>query len=362
MIKRLRVQLADRSYPIILGRELLSDSAHYPAAARTGRLIVVTNETVAPLYLDSVLQALQAADTVVYEMPDGERYKSFAQCQKILDLMLRKGLARDSYVVALGGGVVGDLAGFAAAIYQRGINLLQIPTTLLAQVDSSVGGKTAVNHRLGKNMIGAFHQPRTVIADMSTLRSLPERELRAGIAEIIKYGLIGDRRFIGWLEKNMSALLARDETALAHAVAVSCRHKARVVAADERESGQRALVNLGHTFGHAIEAHQKYREWLHGEAVAVGLCMASDLSCRLGWLNAADRDRAIALVELAGLPSAPPPGLRASRMRRLMQGDKKVAAGKLRLVLLPQLGQACLSAEFGESALADCLQSYCSPR
>ncbi len=352
------VQLPDRRYPIHIGRGLISNSALYPANVREGRLIVVSNVTVAPLYLPRLRQALDH-EPLVHLLPDGEQYKSLDELERLLDLMLEKRLGRDSTVVALGGGVVGDLAGFAAAIYQRGIELVQIPTTLLSQVDSSVGGKTAVNHPRGKNMIGAFHQPAAVITDLGTLDSLPEREFQAGVAEVIKYGLLGDRAFLDWLEANMAALLAREDAALRHAIAQSCRHKAAIVAADETEKGQRALLNLGHTFGHAIEAFQRYRGHLHGEAVAIGMCMAADLSARHGWIEAADVTRVRDLIAAAGLPTTPPAGLSPATMLDLMQGDKKAERGRVRLVLLQALGRAVLSSDYDDALLEQTLDACC---
>ncbi len=356
--RRVEVQIPGRRYFIHLGRDLLAERELYPLNAQSGRAIIISNETVAPLYLQQVQQAL-GDQVLVHLLPDGEQYKSMEQLNAILDTMLTAQLGRDSTVVALGGGVVGDLAGFAAAIYQRGIGLVQIPTTLLAQVDSSVGGKTAINHPLGKNMIGAFHQPDCVIADLATLDTLPEREFKAGIAEIIKYGLLGDLNFFNWLEANMPRLVDRDEAVVSDAIATSCHHKAQVVAADEREQGRRALLNLGHTFGHAIEAHLNYRQWLHGEAVATGMCMAADLSHRQGWLREADHDRVIGLIKAADLPTRPPADLPAERMRALMQGDKKTAAGRVRLVLLQGIGEAILSADYSDELLAQTLAAYC---
>ncbi len=355
---RVDVQIPGRRYPILIGRGLLEDTSLYPRNAQAGRAIIVSNTTVAPLYLSQVQGAL-GASVPVHILPDGEQYKSMAQLNALLDTMLDRRLARDSTVIALGGGVVGDLAGFAAAIYQRGIELVQVPTTLLSQVDSSVGGKTAINHPLGKNMIGAFHQPEVVITDLSTLDTLPDRELIAGMAEVIKYGLLGDRNFLAWLESNMGGLLNRDQQLLSEAIASSCLHKARIVAADEREKGRRALLNLGHTFGHAIEAHQQYTGWLHGEAVGAGMCMAAELSARLGWINQQDCQRVRTLIRSAGLPDRPPEGLSAVRMQELMQGDKKVAEGRVRLVLLRALGEAVLSADYDDAMLQQTLQQAC---
>lgn len=356
----LDVDIPGKRYAIQLGKNILNDAAAYPQSILSARCLIVSNETVAPLYLDAVRGVL-AHEPLVHILPDGEQYKSMEQLNLVLETMLRARLGRDACVIALGGGVVGDLAGFAAAIYQRGVRLLQIPTTLLSQVDSSVGGKTAVNHPLGKNMIGAFHQPDGVITDLATLDTLPEREFKAGVAEVIKYGLIGDADFFAWLESNMPALLARDADALAYAIASSCRHKARVVAADEKEQGHRALLNLGHTFGHAIEAHQRYLGLLHGEAVAVGMCMAADLSWRHGWIDSAARDRVMACVRAAGLPTEPPSGLAADVMLDLMQGDKKVAAGRVRLVLLDAIGQARLVSDYDDGLLTETLKACCSP-
>ncbi len=282
----LDVDLGVRSYPIHIGPGLIDDPELYRPHVSGSQVLIVTNEIVAPLYLDRVEQALRGFQLARVVLPDGEKYKNLEVWNRIMDALLENRFARDCTLVALGGGVVGDMAGFAAACYQRGVAFIQVPTTLLAQVDSSVGGKTGVNHALGKNMIGAFHQPRAVIADTDTLSTLPDRELSAGVAEVIKYGLIRDREFFYWLEANIGPLLERDTEALTFAIERSCRNKAEVVAADEREAGQRALLNLGHTFGHAIETGMGYGAWLHGEAVGTGMCMAADLSFRLGWLDA----------------------------------------------------------------------------
>jgi len=291
------IDLGSRSYPIMIGTGLLTERQYY-ADHLSGRVMVVTNETVAPLYLDNVLQALGNRPSSHVILPDGEAYKSLEHLDSIYEGLLREGFDRSCTVIALGGGVVGDMAGFAAASYQRGVRFIQVPTTLLAQVDSSVGGKTGVNHRLGKNMIGAFHQPTAVIADMTTLNTLDDRQLRAGLAEVIKYGFIIDAEFFIWLENHLDALLDRDATHTAYAVRRSCEIKAAVVAADEREQGQRALLNLGHTFGHAIEGALGYGRWLHGEAVASGTAMALDLSARLGWLQESQVDRGLALHDI----------------------------------------------------------------
>lgn len=355
---KLTVALGERSYPIHIGAGLVDDPALYRAALRGRQVLVVSNETVAPLYLQRVITALQGFDVDSLSLADGESYKTMATLGTIFDRLLDHGFSRDCALIALGGGVVGDIAGFAAAVYQRGVDFIQVPTTLLAQVDSSVGGKTGVNHPLGKNMIGAFHQPRAVIADTDTLATLPERELRAGLGEVIKYGLLGDAEFFDWLDANMDALLAREEEALAFAIHRSCTNKARIVAADERESGQRALLNLGHTFGHAIETGLGYGQWLHGEAVAAGLCMAAELSHRMGWLDAHSAARARDLIERTGLPVGPPAGLDAAELERLMGRDKKVASGRLRLVLLQEIGHAIVTSDFDPAELRATLQDF----
>jgi 3-dehydroquinate synthase len=308
----------------------------------SSQVLVVTNETIAPLYLDQVLEGLRDRQVGTVILPDGEEYKTIDSAMAIFDELLRLKFNRNAHVIALGGGVVGDLTGFAAACYQRGVPFLQIPTTLLAQVDSSVGGKTAVNHPRGKNMIGAFHQPKCVIADTATLDTLADRELSAGLAEVVKYGLIRDPEFFYWLEQNIEALVGRDPDALAYAIERSCWNKAEVVAADERESGERATLNLGHTFGHAVETGLGYGEVLHGEAVAIGMCQAADLSRRLGWLGDADVERIVAVLKRARLPVTPPPSLDADNYLEHMAVDKKNLEGKLRLILLEKIGQATL--------------------
>ncbi len=337
----LEVSLGKRSYPIHIGSGLLSQHEFLTAALRGRQVLVVSNDTVAPLYLDAIRQAL--AGRIVGEciLPDGEQFKDMTHLDAIFGELLRLRFNRDCTLLALGGGVVGDMTGFAAACYQRGVDFVQVPTTLLAQVDSSVGGKTGVNHALGKNMIGAFKQPAVVLIDTDVLNTLPERELSAGLAEVIKYGLIRDIPFLEWLEANMERLRQRDPVALAEAVRRSCENKAAVVAADELEQNDvRALLNLGHTFGHAIETGMGYGEWLHGEAVGTGMLMAADLSMRLGWLGAADVVRVRNILESAGLPVLPPASLSADDFLRHMAVDKKVKDGQLRLVLLRQLGQA----------------------
>jgi 3-dehydroquinate synthase len=345
-VQTLSVDLGDRAYPIYIGSGLISDAELYRRHIPGRQVMVVSNETVAPLYLDAVLGALQGYRVETVVLPDGEQYKTLDILNRIYDALLTAHFDRRCTLVALGGGVVGDMTGFAAASYQRGVNFIQVPTTLLAQVDSSVGGKTGVNHPLGKNMIGAFHQPLCVLADTATLDTLPDRELSAGLAEVIKYGLIDDLEFFAWLEANMDALVDRDYAALAYAIERSCADKAKVVAADERESGQRALLNLGHTFGHAIETGMGYGEWLHGEAVGAGMCMAADLSARMGWISPQDEDRILKLVARAGLPTAAPPEIDAERFLDLMAVDKKVLDGQLRLVLLRAIGEAVVTADF----------------
>jgi 3-dehydroquinate synthase len=320
--------------------------------------MVVTNETIAPLYLQDVVEALAGLDVASVILPDGEEFKTLDVLNKIYTSLLQSRFTRRCTLIALGGGVVGDMAGFAAATYQRGVPFIQVPTTLLSQVDSSVGGKTGVNHALGKNMIGAFYQPKAVLADTSTLETLENRQLSSGIAEVIKYGLIVDAEFFVWLENHMDDLLSRKPEALAYAIERSCRCKARVVAADEKEAGQRALLNLGHTFGHAIETGMGYGEWLHGEAVATGMCMAADLSFRLGWIGRDDLVRIQRLIERAELPLYPPDVLSPDRFLELMAVDKKVLDGSLRLVLLKAIGTSLVTESFGQEKLMETLSLY----
>jgi 3-dehydroquinate synthase len=359
----LDVELGSRRYPIHIGGGLLQRESLY--AEVVGRpLRLITDAHVAVHYLPVVRTALQLDDAQIHVLPPGEATKSMASVDQIIDWLLATRLPRDGCVVALGGGVIGDLAGFCAAVYQRGIDFIQIPTTLLAQVDSSVGGKTGVNHPRGKNMIGAFHQPRLVLADTDTLKTLPPRELGAGLAEVIKYGMLGDAVFFAWLESNLDALRALDAEALTYAIRRSCEMKAAIVALDEREAldggaGPRALLNLGHTFAHAIETHTHYTAWLHGEAVATGLCMAADLSARLGWIGKDDAARCERLVARAGLPVRPPAGMHATDFAALMSLDKKVASGKLRLILMKRLGDAVVSGDFDPAALSATLRHYC---
>jgi 3-dehydroquinate synthase len=351
-----QVALAERSYPIHIGAGLLARAELIVPHLEQPRVAVVTNEAVGALYLDTLATALQAARVAVLQIrvPDGESHKTFETLQRILDELLAHRCERKTTLVALGGGVIGDLAGFAAAIYLRGVPFIQVPTTLLAQVDSSVGGKTGINHPLGKNMIGAFYQPRLVLADTAALDTLPDRELAAGLAEVIKYGAGFDAEFFGWLERNIERLLARDAAALGHAIRRSCEIKAQVVARDEREAGARALLNLGHTFGHAIEAGLSFGTWLHGEAVAAGTVLAARLSHSLGMLASVDLARIVALYEAAGLP-VEAPDLGADRYLDLMGLDKKVEGGRLRLVLLPSLGAARVMSDFPPRALRDVL-------
>jgi len=340
----LKVELDDRSYPIDIGPSLLGDKSLIGRAIPGKRVAVVTNDVVAPLYLERMTKTLQATgkEVVPIILPDGESEKNWASLMKIFDVLLEQKCDRQTTLVALGGGVIGDMTGYAAASYMRGIPFVQVPTTLLAQVDSSVGGKTGINHPLGKNMIGAFYQPQAVIADTATLNTLPPRELSAGLAEVIKYGAIVDAGFFGWIEKNIVSLRERDPVALAHAIRRSCEIKADVVRQDERESGLRAILNFGHTFGHAIEAGLGYGEWLHGEAVGCGMVMAADLSWRMGYMEEGDKERIRKLVDAAGLPTVAP-GLGAQRWVDLMRVDKKNSGGEIKFVLLKPLGKAIIT-------------------
>ena len=351
----LTVDLGARSYPIYIGQQLLGKPELLAKYIAGRQVMVVSNETVAPLYLQAVLDMLAGFETATVILPDGEQFKNLDTLNSIFSALLEKRFNRDCTLVALGGGVVGDITGFAAASYQRGVSFLQIPTTLLAQVDSSVGGKTGVNHPQGKNMIGAFHQPRCVLIDTDTLDTLDDRQLAAGLAEVIKYGLIHDVDFFAWLETNMDALKARDKQALAYAIERSCTIKAEIVAADERESGKRALLNLGHTFGHAIETGMGYGAWLHGEAIATGMLMAADLSARHGWLPAAAVQRTEKLLQQAGLPTTPPESMNETQFRELMSIDKKVIGGNLRLVLLEDMGEAIVTGDFRQELLSETL-------
>ncbi|HMV92830.1 MAG TPA: 3-dehydroquinate synthase [Thauera aminoaromatica] len=359
-MQTLNVALGERAYPIHIGRGLLGRADLILPHLKTQRVAIVTNEVVGPLYLERLRAGLEDAGvrTAAVVLPDGEAHKDWETLARIFDMLLAERCERSTTLVALGGGVVGDMGGFAAACYQRGMPFIQVPTTLLSQVDSSVGGKTAINHPLGKNMIGAFYQPRLVLADIDTLDTLPDRELSAGLAEVIKYGLIRDPDFLAWLELNLDRLMARDTDALAWAIERSCRNKAEVVAADETEQGERALLNLGHTFGHAIETGLGYGEWLHGEAVAAGTMMAAELSRRLGWIDAAAVARIEALLERARLPVWGP-RLGVERYVELMSHDKKVEAGKLRLVLLRALGCAVMHGEAPAGEIAAAIEARC---
>lgn len=353
----LKVNLGDRSYPICIGQGLLDRGELLTQYIPGNSALIVTNEVVAPLYAARVEAALHDHKFKTLVLPDGEQFKTQDTLNGIYDCLLSNRFDRNTTLIALGGGVVGDITGFAAASYQRGVHFIQIPTTLLAQVDSSVGGKTGINHPLGKNMIGAFYQPRTVIADTDTLNTLEDRELSAGIAEIIKYGLIRDLPFLEWLEKNMDKLLARDADTLAYAIERSCRNKAEVVAADERESGQRALLNFGHTFGHAIETGMGYGNWLHGEAIASGMVMAARLSEKLGWINTGDVNRIIDLIERANLPVKAPAQMTPDKFIELMAVDKKVSDGVLRLILLKALGKAVFTRDYDKNNLVAAIEA-----
>jgi len=352
----LNIDLGDRSYPILIGTDLLTAEHLLPNV--THQIMVVTNTTIAPTYLDRTLLALQGREVQHVILPDGEQYKSTQTLDTIYEALLTHRFDRGCTLLALGGGVIGDMAGYAAASYQRGVNFVQVPTTLLAQVDSSVGGKTAVNHPLGKNMIGAFHQPKAVLADMSVLDSLSDREFKAGLAEVIKYGFILDSEFFEWLETNIEVLLAPDSDAIAWAVRRSCEIKAQIVEADEREHGQRALLNFGHTFGHAIEAAMGYGNWLHGEAISAGMVMALDMSERTGRIGGNTVQRGVHLLDRAGLPIAPPDSMSPMQMHGYMARDKKVSAGQLKLILANAIGETETTANFTESDLFATLEKF----
>ena len=356
-MQTLNVSLDARSYPIHVGANLLGRSELILAHLKAPVAAIVSNRTIAPLYLSTLADGLRAGGVRITEviLPDGEQHKSWQTLNLIYDALLENRCERATTVIALGGGVIGDLAGFAAATYQRGVPFVQVPTTLLAQVDSSVGGKTGINHPLGKNMIGAFWQPSLVLADIDTLKTLPDRELRAGLAEVIKYGAIRDAAFLAWLEARMEALVARAPADLAQAIHESCRIKAGIVAADEREQGERALLNFGHTFGHAIENALGYGQWLHGEAVAAGMVVAAEVSRRLGKIADGDVARLAALVARAGLPTAAPV-LGFERWMTLMGRDKKVVAGAIRYVLLDALGRASVANDVPDAVLRDVLR------
>ncbi|MDR2875412.1 MAG: 3-dehydroquinate synthase [Methylobacillus sp.] len=355
-MQTLTVELGDRAYPIHIGQNLLARADLILPHLKRKQVAIVSNTTVAPLYLEKLAEPLREAgvEVIPIELPDGEQYKNAETLNIIYDALLTQRCERSTTLIALGGGVVGDMCGFAAATFLRGVPFIQIPTTLLAQVDSSVGGKTGINHPLGKNMIGAFYQPQLVLADTETLNTLPERELSAGIAEVIKYGLIRDHAFFDWLETNMTKLMVCDPDALAYAIQRSCENKAEVVAADEKESGERALLNLGHTFGHAIENGMGYGAWLHGEAVAAGTMLAARMSQRMGWLKAAEVARITRIFKAAGLP-VDAPALGVEKYLDLMSLDKKVADGKIRLVLLHGIGKAIITGEYPPEKLTETL-------
>ncbi|GMH25165.1 hypothetical protein Nepgr_027008 [Nepenthes gracilis] len=359
-----KVDLGDRSYPIYIGSGLLNQPDLLQRHVHGKSVLVVTNTTIAPLYLDKVVVALTrdnpkvSVESVI--LPDGEQYKDMDTLMKVFDKAIESRLDRRSTFVALGGGVIGDMCGFAAATFLRGVNFIQIPTTVMAQVDSSVGGKTGINHRLGKNLIGSFYQPQCVLVDTDTLNTLPDRELASGFAEVIKYGLIRDAEFFEWQEKNMHLLMARDPSALAYAIKRSCENKAEVVSLDEKESGLRATLNLGHTFGHAVETGVGYGQWLHGEAVAAGMVMAVDLSHRLGWIDESLVRRVDSILKQAKLPTAPPESMTVEMFKSVMAVDKKVADGLLRLILLRgPLGNCVFTGDYDRLALDETLQAFC---
>jgi 3-dehydroquinate synthase len=356
-VQTLQVDVGHSRYPISIGAGLLGDVELLSSQIRGRDLLIVTNSTVAPLYLQKLRRSLRERRVADCILPDGEQYKTLQTLGLVFDCLVNQKLNRDATVLALGGGVIGDIAGFAAACYQRGIGYVQLPTTLLAQVDSSVGGKTGVNHPGGKNLIGAFYQPLAVIADTNTLATLPDRELRAGLAEVIKYGCVWDPALFEWLDRNVDKLLARDAEALTYAIAQSCAIKATVVAQDEREQGVRAILNFGHTFGHAIESATAYETYLHGEAVALGMLIATDFSYRLGLVDVGVKERVRNLLARAGLPTEAP-RIGATQAFELMQMDKKVLAGTVRLVLLERLGGAVVTAKYPQSALDATLAEY----
>lgn len=357
-MQTLEVSLGDRSYPIHIGRGLLAQADLLLPHLKRKQVAIVSNTTVAPLYMQTLVGTLTQAGVQVIQivLPDGEAYKNSETLNLIYDALLQNRCERSTTLIALGGGVIGDLTGYAAATYLRGVPFIQIPTTLLSQVDSSVGGKTGINHPLGKNMIGAFYQPKVVLADIDTLVTLPAREFSAGVAEVIKYGLIRDADFFAWLETNMHLLMNLDEQVLSYAIYRSCQNKAEVVAADEHEAGERALLNLGHTFGHAIENAMGYGVWLHGEAVAAGTMLAADLSQRLGWINQQDMARISAIFKAAKLPLIPPK-LTVENYLALMQLDKKVADGQIRLVLQQGIGKAIMTADYDIALLNQTLEA-----
>ena len=357
-MRKITVELGTRSYPIFIGEGLFSLTGLYEEMVGSSRLMIVTDTNIEKLYLTDFLRSFNNFQAFVHVIPVGEIYKNLDTLNDIITALLTNNINRSDCLIAFGGGVVGDLTGFAAACFQRGINFIQVPTTLLAQVDSSVGGKTAVNHKLGKNMIGAFHQPIGVVSDVNILATLPEREFSAGIAEVIKYGLIRDKDFFEWLESNIDNLLRKSPAELAYAVEISCLHKSIVVAADEKEKNIRAILNLGHTFGHAIETGLNYQTWLHGEAVGIGMIMASYMSLQMGWLSTSDFERINTLINKAGLPMMLTAKCRNFDMRELMSADKKVSHGKLTLILLKNIGSAVITDEFDEQVLNQTIEYF----
>jgi len=361
-MKTIIVELGERSYPIYAGDGLLGKENLFTDHIKSKQVMVVSNTTVAPLYLDKVMRSLKNFDVASVILADGEQYKTLDAVNDIITALLEKRFSRNSCLLALGGGVVGDITGFAAACYQRGIDFIQIPTTVLAQVDSSVGGKTGVNHAAGKNMIGAFHQPQAVIADTSVLDTLDDREVSAGLAEVVKYGLIRDAGFFDWIENNIDSLVNREPETFAYIIEQSCRNKADVVAEDERESGIRAILNLGHTFGHAIETGLGYGTWLHGEAIALGMLMAADLSQRMGWIAEEVTERIESILLKLNLPVALPDNFDPEKMRELMSVDKKAKDGVLFLILLKDIGDAVVTDEFDEELLMETLHHFSSNR
>lgn len=360
-MKTLTVDLGERSYPIHIGQGLLKRPELFKPHVHGTQVMIVTNTTVAPLYLETCKDAFEGFEVAEVVLPDGEQYKNLDTLNLIFDALIEHRFDRKCTLVALGGGVIGDITGFAAASYQRGVNFIQVPTTLLAQVDSSVGGKTGVNHPKGKNMIGAFHQPQAVIVDTDTLDTLEDRQLSAGLAEVIKYGLIRDVEFFEYLETHLPDLMARDKAHLANAIERSCWNKAQVVAADEFEAGQRALLNLGHTFGHAIEAGMGYGNWLHGEAIAAGMMQAGYMSKLMGHLTDADLQRMAQAFEAARLPIYPPDEMTPEQFLQLMAGDKKVQAGTIRLVLLKAIGKAYVTGDYPQALLLRTLKEWRRP-
>ncbi|MDA8621834.1 3-dehydroquinate synthase [Psychrosphaera sp.] len=354
-MKSLTVNLAEHSYPIYIEHDSSNFKSLFKSHIKSKQVVVVSNETVLPLFLTSISDALSDYDLRFFSLPDGEEHKTLASYESIMSFLLTEQLSRDVTLIALGGGVVGDITGFVAATFMRGVDFIQVPTTLLSQVDSSVGGKTAVNHPLGKNMIGAFYQPKAVLIDVSSLTSLPTREFSAGMAEVIKYGLLADADFFSYLESNKEKLLSQDSEILAYVISKCCQLKADIVSADEKEQGVRALLNLGHTFGHAIEAEQGYGNWLHGEAVAAGMVQAAKLSLIRGWVSTQDLERTISLLESFDLPVDGPTSMNLESYLKHMKKDKKVLAQTIRFILLKSLGQAILVSDVSEEELKQIL-------